>query len=160
MPDLMDAAQLHADELTEAALAAHARRPHPPGRTHCAQLDCREPIAAERTGQRAAHRIAAVQGSADHAAKRAAGITEQLGGNGGGSAGKEGQRESEADHVLAFPVILHRAATGACLLRTTAILRFIPSHVFYFAWTIFGSVRQVRQRIPRPILPLPFASSW
>jgi len=28
---------------------------------------------------------------------------------------------------LTFPVVLRHAATGACLLRTTATLRFIPN---------------------------------
>jgi hypothetical protein len=34
-----------------------------------------------------------------------------------------------------------------------------PGAEIYFAPTIFGSVRHVRQRMPRPILPLPLIAS-
>lgn len=49
MPDLMDAVQQYAADHTADALAQHARRPVVQGRTHCAQQDCGEPIAPERT---------------------------------------------------------------------------------------------------------------
>ena len=49
MPDAMDRVQQYAQDLTTDALAEHARRPVAAGRTHCGNLDCREPIAPERT---------------------------------------------------------------------------------------------------------------
>lgn len=48
MPDAMDRVQQHAQDMTADALAEHARRPVAAGRTHCGNLDCREPIAPER----------------------------------------------------------------------------------------------------------------
>lgn len=49
MPDAMDGVQQHAADLVSDALAQHAARPRPPGLRHCANLDCREPIAPART---------------------------------------------------------------------------------------------------------------
>jgi RNA polymerase-binding transcription factor DksA len=44
MPDAMDAVQTFNDEHTADALQRHAQRKVAPGRTHCAYIDCREPI--------------------------------------------------------------------------------------------------------------------
>jgi len=46
--DAMDALQQFNDDRVADALSAHAQRPRPAGRTHCANLDCREAIAPER----------------------------------------------------------------------------------------------------------------
>jgi RNA polymerase-binding transcription factor DksA len=48
MPDAMDRVQQHNDDHAEDALRRHAARPRPPGRTHCANLDCGEPIGDAR----------------------------------------------------------------------------------------------------------------
>ena len=44
MPDAMDKMQTFNDDHTADALKRHADRPKTEGRTHCAVLDCREPI--------------------------------------------------------------------------------------------------------------------
>lgn len=49
MPDAMDRVQQYAADLNADALAQHARRPVQAGRTHCANLDCGEPILPART---------------------------------------------------------------------------------------------------------------
>lgn len=49
MPDAMDRVQQLAQDLAADAVAEHARRPVAAGRTHCANLDCGEPIAPART---------------------------------------------------------------------------------------------------------------
>lgn len=49
MPDFMDHIQQHAEDVAADALATHARRSQQVGRTTCANLDCGEAIAKERT---------------------------------------------------------------------------------------------------------------
>jgi RNA polymerase-binding transcription factor DksA len=49
MPDAMDHVQSFNDEHTADALSRHASRPRLVGRTHCANLDCGEPIGDART---------------------------------------------------------------------------------------------------------------
>ena len=49
MPDAMDAIQRQAEQLAEDAVHQHAQRPRLAGRTSCANLDCGEPIAPERS---------------------------------------------------------------------------------------------------------------
>lgn len=49
MPDLMDKLQQHNDDHVADSLRAHAQRPRAPGRTTCANLDCKDDIAAART---------------------------------------------------------------------------------------------------------------
>lgn len=44
MPDAMDKLQTFNDEHTADAIRRHAERKQPVGRTHCANVDCREPI--------------------------------------------------------------------------------------------------------------------
>lgn len=49
MPDLMDRVQQHAEDVAADALAAHAQRQQPVGRTTCANLDCGDDIVPART---------------------------------------------------------------------------------------------------------------
>jgi RNA polymerase-binding transcription factor DksA len=49
LPDLMDHVQSFNDDHTADALARHAARPQLKGRTHCANMDCGEPIGDART---------------------------------------------------------------------------------------------------------------
>jgi RNA polymerase-binding transcription factor DksA len=48
MPDAMDAVQSFNDEHTEDSLRRHADRPRLKGRSHCANVDCGEPIGDAR----------------------------------------------------------------------------------------------------------------
>ena len=49
MADAMDRCQDFNDDHVADALKRHAARPRPAGLAYCEVLDCREPIAAERT---------------------------------------------------------------------------------------------------------------
>jgi RNA polymerase-binding transcription factor DksA len=50
MPDAMDRVQAFNDAHVEDALARRAHQPARAGRTHCANLDCGEPITELRRG--------------------------------------------------------------------------------------------------------------